>query len=145
MVQETTALSGLEMARSLIGKGRPAGIAETLDFYLTEIEDGSAVCEGVPGAYALNPSGVVHGGYAATMLDTVCGFAVISRLPAGQASATIELKISYHRAMTSETGLIRAEGRIVTMGKRVAFTEARLIDRNGQLYASATSSLLISS
>ena len=75
--------------------------------------------------------------------NSACGCAVHSRLSAGQAYTTLELKVAYHKAITAETGPVRAEGSIVSMGRRVAFAEARLVDEAGRLYASATSSLLV--
>ncbi len=136
-------LTGLEQLLLLMKTGRRPPIAETLDFNLVEVEKGRAVFEGVPGPHALNPIGSVHGGYAATLLDSCCGCATHAALSADQGYTTVELKIAYHRAITLETGLVRAEGKIVTIGKRVAFAEGRLTDAGGRLYASATSTLLV--
>ena len=85
----------------------------------------------------------MHGGYAATLLDSACGCAVHSRLTASQAYTTLELKVAYHKAITKDTRLLRAEGRLLSFGQRVAFAEARLTDARGKLYASATSTLLM--
>jgi uncharacterized protein (TIGR00369 family) len=114
-----------------------------MGFRVAEIEDGRVVFAGTPGEEVYNPIGTVHGGYAATLLDSACGCAVHSRLAAGQGYTTLELKVAYHRAMTSKTGEVFAEGRVVTLGRRAAFAEATLKDANGRLYATATSSLLI--
>lgn len=138
-----TDLTGLEQLQALIASGRRPGIADSLDFSLAEIEAGRAVFEGTPGHHAYNPIGMVHGGYAATLLDSACGCAVHSSLSATQSYTTLELKIAYHKALTSQTGPLRAEGRVLTMGRRVAFAEAKLIDATGRLYASATSTLLV--
>jgi uncharacterized protein (TIGR00369 family) len=100
--------SGLETLRSLIAAGRRPPIAETLDFDLIEVEEGRAVFAGTPGPHAYNPLGVVHGGYAATLLDSACGCAVHASLTAQQAYTALELKIQYHRAITRETGPVRA-------------------------------------
>lgn len=144
LVEElASGLTGLEQLRTLQRLGRKAGIAESLRFGLVEIEEGRAVFEGVPDRHAFNPIGSVHGGYAATLLDSACGCAVHSRLAAGERYTTLELKIAYHKALTAETRLARAEGRVVSMGWRAAFAEARLTDAEGRLYASATSTLLI--
>jgi len=86
---------------------------------------------------------MVHGGYASTLLDSACGCAVHSRLSATQAYTTLELKVSYHRKITADTGLVRAEGRVLSFGRRAAFAEAKLTDAQGRLCASATSTLLI--
>jgi uncharacterized protein (TIGR00369 family) len=136
-------LSGLAQLRALIASGRRPGILVTLDFQLVEVELGKAVFTGTPGSSAYNTIGVVHGGYAAALLDSACGCAVHSRLSESQAYTTLELKIAYHKAMTIETGPVRAEGRVLSMGRRAAFAEATLNDAAGRLYASATSTLLV--
>ena len=101
------------------------------------------VLEATPDLHLYNPIGTVHGGFAATMLDFACGYAVLSKLTPGMRFSTLELKVAYHKAITKDTGPIRAEGTIMTMGRRAAFTDARLVDARGRLYASATSSHLI--
>jgi uncharacterized protein (TIGR00369 family) len=136
-------LDGLEQLRALMASGRKPGILVSLDFDFIEIESGKAVFAGVPGEHAYNPIGTVHGGYAATLLDSACGCAVHSRLTGAQAYTTLELKVAYHKPITRNTGLLRAEGRVVSIGRRAAFAEASLIDSKGRLYASATSTLLI--
>ena len=85
----------------------------------------------------------MHGGYTAALLDSACGCAVHSRLAANQGYTTLELKVAYHKAITRDSGLLRAEGRVVTFGRRAAFAEATLTDANGRLCASATSTLLV--
>jgi len=137
------ALNGLQQLQQLMASGKRPGIGVSLDFTLVEIEAGRAVFEGIPGLHAYNPIGSVHGGYAASLLDSACGCAVHSSLTAQQVYTTLELKIAYHKAMTKETGPVRAEGRILSMGRRVAFSEAKLTDASGRLYASATSTLLV--
>jgi uncharacterized protein (TIGR00369 family) len=136
-------LTGLEQLRALIAGGRRPPIAETLDFDLVEVEEGRAVFRGIPGARSYNPIGSIHGGYAATLLDSACGCAVHSRLSPSQAYTTLELKVAYHRGLTRDTGPVTAEGVVVSFGRRVAFAEAKLLDRDGKLHASATSTLLI--
>ena len=136
-------LDGLSQLRALIASGRRPGIAVTLDFTLIEVEPGFAVFTGTPGAHAYNPIGMVHGGYAATLLDSACGCAVHTRLTAEQAYTTLELKVAFHKAITHATGPLRAEGRVLSMGRRAAFAEGKLVDVEGRLYASATSTLLV--
>jgi uncharacterized protein (TIGR00369 family) len=138
-----TGLSGLDQLRVLLASGRRPGIAVALDFDLAIVEDGRAVFTGTPGEHAYNPIGSVHGGYAATLLDSACGCAVHTRLGAAQTYTTLELKIAYHKALHATIGPIQAEGRVVSLGRRVAFAEARITDTEGRLYASATSTLLI--
>ncbi len=143
LTEDAPGLTGLEQLRSWLSGGRQPAIGETLQFKLVDIEEGVATFEGTPGLHAYNPIGTVHGGYAATLLDSACGVAVHSKLRADQAYTTLELKVSYHRAMTKDTGPVRAVGTVVTMGRRAAFAEARITDAQGRLYATATSSLLV--
>ena len=136
-------LSGLELLRGFItaGKGPPIGV--TLGFTLLEVEPGRAVFAGTPGTNSYNPLGVVHGGWAATLLDSACGCAVHSQLSATQTYTTLELKVAFHKSLTSDTGLLRATGTVLSLGRRVGFAEAKLTDASGRLYASATSTLLV--
>ncbi|AIF48510.1 PaaI family thioesterase [Dyella japonica] len=136
-------LDGLDQLRAFIASGKRPGIGDSLDFDLVEVGDGFAVFEGMPGPHAYNPMGVVHGGYFATLLDSACGCAVHSRLTAQQAYTSLELKVAFHKAMTRDSGRIRAEGRLRSIGRRVAFAEASLLDAEGRLYGSATSTLLV--
>lgn len=136
-------LDGLAQLRALMASGRKPGILTALDFDFVEVESGLAVFSGVPGEKAYNPIGSVHGGYAATLLDSACGCAVHSRLSPTQGYTTLELKVAYHKAINKDSGLLRAEGKVLSMGRRAAFAEARLIDAQGRLYASATSTLLV--
>ncbi len=136
-------LDGLGQLRALMASGRRPGIAVSLQFTLTEVDSGHAVFTGTPGEHAYNPIGTVHGGYAATLLDSACGCAVHTRLSATQAYTTLELKVAYHKPITRDTGPLRAEGRVISFGRRAAFAEAKLVDAEGRLYASATSTLLV--
>jgi uncharacterized protein (TIGR00369 family) len=136
-------LSGLDQLRMLMQQGHRPPIAETLHFDLSEVAEGRAVFTGIPGPFAFNPLGTVHGGYAATMLDSACGCAVHSCLTAKQAYTTLELKVAYHRGMTEATGRVRAIGTVLSIGRRTAFAEAKLIGDDQRLYASATSTLLV--
>jgi len=139
----TTGLTGLEQLRALMAAGTPAPIGVTMGFTLVRIEEGLAVFEGRPGRSVYNPIGSVHGGYAATLLDSACGCAVHSRLTAEQGYTTLELKIAYHRPLSDASGTVRAEGRLLSFGRRAAFAEGKLFDEQGRLCASATSTLLV--
>ena len=99
--------------------------------------------EGTPDRRFHNPIGSVHGGYAATLLDSACGIAVHSQTSADQGYTTLELKVSYHRGLSDKSGRVRAEGRVVSLGRRAAFAEAKLTDEAGRLCATATSTLLV--
>jgi uncharacterized protein (TIGR00369 family) len=135
--------SGIETMRAMMAPGQGPNIGRTLQFDLVEVAEGRVVFAAVPGLHVYNPNQVVHGGFAATLLDSACGCAVHTKLNENQSYTTLELKIAYHRAMTVETGPVRAEGRVVSIGRRVAFAEAKLTDAAGKLYASATSTLLV--
>lgn len=141
--QVAPGLDGLSQLRALIASGRKPGIMQSLDFEFIEVDSGLAVFAGIPSDHAYNPIGSIHGGYAATLLDSACGCAVHSRLSPTQAYTTLELKVAYHKAATRDSGLLRAEGKVLSFGRRAAFSEARLVDAQGRLYASATSTLLI--
>ena len=136
-------LSGFEQLRVMMESDRRPGIGETLNIRLIEVDDGRVVFEATPDIHVYNPLGTVHGGFAATMLDFACGYAVLSKMLPGQSFSTLEIKVAYHKPMTKDTGPVRAEGKIITFGRRAAFTEATLTDLDGRLYASATSSLII--
>jgi uncharacterized protein (TIGR00369 family) len=145
-VNESTAHApdGLEQLRQRFFGDEPfTGIGKTLDFRPVQLEAGRVVFEGHPDERFYNPIGTVHGGYAATLLDSAVGCAVHSRLSAGQGYTTLELKIAYHRALTRESGPVRAEGTVISLGRRAAFAEGKLVDAQGRLCASATSTLLI--
>jgi uncharacterized protein (TIGR00369 family) len=129
--------TGLEQLQTLLASGKGAPIGQTLKFRLVEIAEGHAVFEAEPGIHAYNPIGSVHGGFAATLLDSALGCAVHSRLKADQIHTTLELKVAYHRAITVETGSV------MTMGRRTAYAEGRIVDANDRLLASATSTLLL--
>jgi len=139
-------LSGLEQLRRVFDPNRPdraPGIGKTMGFTVVEIEEGRVVFGGHPDESVYNPIGTVHGGYAATLLDSAVGCAVHSVLKAGQGYTTLELKVAYHRPMTKDTGPVRAEGKVIQAGRRAAFAEGRITDEQGRLYATATSTLLV--
>lgn len=137
------ASADFEGLRQDLRRRAAGGITSTLGIDLVEIGDGRAVFAGTPGREVYNPIGMVHGGYAATLLDSACGCAVHSRLGPGEGYSTLELKVAYHKAITDGTGEVRAEGRVVSLGRRAAFAEATLTDSAGRLLASATSTLLV--
>ncbi len=142
-IADLAKLSGIEQLRIMLKDDRQPPIGRTLGFSLIEVGEGHALFEGTPDERVYNPLGGVHGGYAATLLDSACGIAVHSRLEAGQRYTTLELKVSYLRGMSAATGTVRAEGTVISMGRRVAFAEAKLTDANGRLMATATSTLLV--
>jgi uncharacterized protein (TIGR00369 family) len=136
--------SGLEFLRGIIDGRHPAPpIAETLGFHLTDVEAGRAAFVATPARKHYNPIGSVHGGFAATLLDSCMGCAVHSTLDAGQGYTTLEFKVSLTRGMTDQTGPVRAEGRIIASGRRTATAEGRLTDATGRLLAHATTTCLL--
>lgn len=140
---DVAALSGLQQLQSAIdGKAPIAPISATVGFTLLEAAEGRVLFTGVPTLAVYNPLGTVHGGWIATLLDSACGCAVHSMLKPGQGYTTLELKTVFHRALTAGVP-VRAEGRIVQMGRRAAFSEADLRGEDGRLYASATSTCLV--
>lgn len=137
------ALDGLAQLKAMIPGGLRAPMGQTLGFELVEVEKGRVVFEGKPDRSVYNPLGSVHGGYAATLLDSACGIAAHSTLGPDRGHTTLELKVSYLRALTEDSGTVRATGRVVSSGQRVAFAEAELRDGSGRLCATATSTLLL--
>jgi len=101
------------------------------------------VFHSIPGFRHYNPIGSVHGGYAATLLDSAMGLAVHTALPAGSGYTTLEFKISFIRGMTKDTGPVRTEGRTMNVGRRAATAEARITDAKGRLLAHATTTCLV--
>lgn len=137
-------LSGLEQLKTAFSqKGDFTGIGKTLNFRAVTLEEGFVVFEGHPDKSVYNPIGTVHGGYAATLLDSAMACAVHSQLKAGQAYTTLELKVAYHRAMTEASGPVRAEGKLISLGRKAAFAEGRLVDARGKLCATATTTCLV--
>jgi uncharacterized protein (TIGR00369 family) len=136
--------SGLEAMRAVMRGEHPASpIARTMNFNLIEVEEGRVVFACVPSEIHYNPIGLVHGGLAATLLDSAMGCAVHTTLPAGVAYSTLELKVSYLRAITLETGRVLARGTVLQSGRSAAFAEGRLEDEKGRLLAHATTTCII--
>jgi uncharacterized protein (TIGR00369 family) len=141
---EAKLLSGYELLRRILDGVFPAPpITKVFNFRLSEAEPGRVVFAGKPALDYYNPIGSVHGGFAATLLDSCMGCAVHSTLPAGTGYTTLEIKVSFVRPILENTGPVRAEGKVITMGKRVATAEGRIVDAEGRLYAHGTTTCLI--
>jgi uncharacterized protein (TIGR00369 family) len=137
-------MSGLEFVQGLADGSLPLNtIAETLGYDITQAEAGRVVVTLVPTPAHLNPAGTVHGGLTATLLDSCMGLAIQSTLEKGVGSTTLEFKISLVRAITPETGLIRAEGVVLNCGRRVGTAEGKVTDGKGRLLAHGTTTCLI--
>jgi uncharacterized protein (TIGR00369 family) len=139
------ALTGLEQMRRIAsGEVPPPSMAVLLNFSVVEVEHARAVFDGLPGEEHYNPIGVVHGGYAATLLDSALGCAVHSTLEAGEAYTTLTLETKFVRAVTRDTGRVRAIAEVVHRGRRQATAEARLTAiESGKLLAHATATCMV--
>lgn len=137
-------LPGLEFLQKMVtGELPPPPLASLLNFSIIELREGHAVFAVEPAEYHYNPIGVVHGGLAATLLDSAMGCAIHSTLPAGAGYTTLEIKVNFVRPMTAETGRVRCEAKIIHAGGRTATAEGRVMDEAGKLYAHGTTTCLI--
>ena len=137
-------MPGLDFVRAIFsGKLPEPPIMQTVEPFDCTAEPGVVVIHSVPGFRHYNPIGSVHGGYAATLLDSAMGLAVHSMLPAGTGYTTLEFKISFIRGMTDDTGPVRSEGRTLNVGRRAATAEGRITDAKGRLLAHATTTCLV--
>ena len=142
--EERKEMSGLEFVQGLANRTLPLNtIAKTLGYDVSEAEAGRVVVTITPTDDHLNPSGTVHGGLTATLLDSCMGLAVQSTLEKSEAQTTLEFKISLLRPITPETGPIRAEGVMINRGRRIGTAEGRVTDGNRRLLAHGTTTCLI--
>jgi uncharacterized protein (TIGR00369 family) len=142
--EEIAGKSGLEVMQAMLNGEIPyAAIAKTLDFTLMEVEAGRAMFQGRPLAQHLNPLGTVHGGWAATLLDSALGCSVHTMMPPGRGYTTAELSVNYVRGLTPRVVRVRAEGKVIHCGRQLATAEARLFGPDGTLYAHATTTCLV--
>jgi uncharacterized protein (TIGR00369 family) len=138
------AMAGIDFVRAIFDGRLPAPpIMQSIEPFDSTVEPGVVVMYSTPGFRHYNPIGSVHGGYAATLLDSAMGLAVHSALPAASGYTTLEFKISFIRGMTENTGPVRTEGRILNVGRRAATAEARITDAKGRLLARATTTCLV--
>ncbi len=137
-------LSGLEYLQKIVtGEIPRPPISELMNFGLAELSEGHAVFTVEPAEYHYNPIGVVHGGLAATLLDSAMGCAVHSTLPAGVGYTTLEIKVNYIRPLTTKTGVVRCVAKVIHVGGRTATAEGRVVDAGGKLYAHGTTTCII--
>ncbi len=142
--QAQQTMAGIDYIRALLNGDLPAPpIARLMGFTLVEAEVGRAVFACEPGEYHYNPIGAVHGGLAATLLDSAMGCAIHTTLAAGAGYTTVELHINYLRPLTRDTGTVRCEGKTIHVGRQLATAEARIVDANGKLYAHGTTTCLV--
>lgn len=137
-------MSGLEYMQALRdGSIAAPPIAALMNMELLEVEPGRVVFAVEPAEYHYNPLGIVHGGLAATLVDSAMACAIYSMAPPGIAYTTIELHLNYIRPITDQTGRIRSIGEIIHVGRRLATAQARLVDDQDKLYGHATTTCLI--
>jgi uncharacterized protein (TIGR00369 family) len=137
-------MTGLELMHAIVSGDAPAPpIAELVGFDLVEVGEGHASFSLDPAKRHYHPLGTVHGGIAATLLDSAMGCAVHTTLGEGENYTTLELKVNFVRAITEATGRVVATGSVIHRGGRVATAEARLTDGGGRLLAHGTSTCLI--
>ena len=140
-------MTGLEYMRALVGGeiGAKPPIADTLGMSIPfDLEYGKASFEGEPEDFLMNPIGVIHGGFAATLLDSAMAIAVHTALPKATVYTTAELKINFIRAILPTSGRVRAEGTLIHAGRQLATAEGRLVGvEDGKLYAHGTTTCLI--
>ena len=138
---ELSGMEALEKIRS--GELPPPPIMILMNGRLAKLSEGRVIFEAEPAEYHFNPIGSVHGGYAATMLDTAMACSIHSCLPAGVGYTTLEIKINYVRPLTSNVGIVRCEGTAIHVGGKVATAEGRIVDSAGNLYAHGTTTCLL--
>ena len=137
-------MPGIDFVRAIFDGELPAPpIMQNIEPFDSTAEPGVVVMHSVPGFRHYNPIGSVHGGYAATLLDSAMGLAVHSMLPVGTGYTTLEFKVSFIKGMTKDSGLVRTEGRTLNVGRRAATAEARMTDSKGRLLAHATTTCLV--
>src|ERR1700730_13523877 len=138
-------MSGLEFMKAVVsGKLPPPPIMSTMGITGAEVGEGKAIFRGEAGEYLYNPIGVVHGGFAMTILDSALGCAVHTPLAVGERYTSLETKVNFVRPITAETGAVRCEGVVVHRGGRVATAEGKLTAKNtGKLLAHGTSTCMI--
>jgi uncharacterized protein (TIGR00369 family) len=137
-------MSGLEFLHAMMrGELPPPPISQILGFALVEASEGRAVFATQPAEFHYNPIGVVHGGLAATLLDSAMACAIQTMLPAGVGYTSLDISVNYIRAITRETGSLRCEAEIIHVGKRTGTSQGRLVDVDGRLYAHGTTTCII--
>jgi uncharacterized protein (TIGR00369 family) len=137
-------MTGKELLQAIVdGRIAQPPISRPMSFRLVEVGDGFAAFEGDPSPDLLNPMGSVHGGWALTLIDSAAACACHSLLPAGTSYTTIETKANFSRPIKPDTGRVRAEGRVISRGRQIMSSEARLIAPDGRVLAHGTSTIMV--
>jgi uncharacterized protein (TIGR00369 family) len=143
-VEARRRMSGIEFFRKMLaGDMPPPPMLTLLGIRLSDVEEGRVAFTATCDDRFYNGTGVAHGGFAATLLDTALGCAINSAMPAGRRFTTLELKVNLTRPITKEAGLLRCEASIVHVGGRTATSEGRIVDAHGKLYAHGTTTCII--
>lgn len=143
-IDKVRTMDGMTLFKEMLAGRLPAPpITRAMGIELVEASEGRAVFAYSPTFEHYNPLGSVHGGVAATLLDSAMGCCIHTTLEAGTGYTTLEIKINYVRPMTDKTGPVRAEGKVINLGSRVATSEGRLVDAAGKLLAHGTTTCLI--
>lgn len=136
-------LTGLEQMQLAFKSGRRPPIADTMDIDLDSIEHGKCVFSGVPAEKHLNPIGSIHGGYAATLLDSALGCSIHTTLEPGEKYTTVDLNVKYVRGMSPGMGRVTCTSEVVHKGRKIATAEARLVGEDGKIYAHGNTTCII--
>jgi uncharacterized protein (TIGR00369 family) len=137
-------MTGRQVLDAIVdGRLPQAPISQVLNFWLTEVGDGLAVFEGAPAAHLLNPVGVVHGGWALTLMDSAGACAAHSLLPSGVGYTTLETKGNFSRPIALQTGRVRAEARVVSRGRQIVSAEVHVLDPDRKVLAHGTTTVLV--
>ena len=143
-LKKAASLSGIEYLQAMQrGELPPPPIANTLDMSISLIEEGRVIFTVMPSEFHYNPIGMVHGGLACTLFDSAMGCAIQSTLPVGVNYSTLEIKVNFLKPLTSKTGPVYCEGKVIQVGGRVATAEGRMTDEAGKLYGHATTTCMI--
>jgi len=144
IAQTRHGLSGIDYFRKLLaGEYPPPAMLQLMNIRLVEVDEGRVVFAAEAEERFYNGTGVAHGGFAATLLDSALGCAINSMMPAGKRFTTLELKVNLTRPLTREVGPLRCEAKVVHVGGRTATSEGRITDRNGKLYAHGTTTCIV--
>ncbi len=143
-LEQRNSLSGFDFVKGLVDGRLPLNtMARTLQYDIVDIQNGQVTVSAMPSSEFLNPEGTVHGGFAATLLDSCMGLAIRSMVKKGSGSTTLEFKISMLRPIAADMGVVRAVGTVLTCGRRVGTAEGKLMDGEGKLLAHGTTTCLI--
>ncbi len=143
VIEQHKQMPGLDFLRHQIATGDQSSMAQLFGMRIVEAEDGHSVIEVEPSDKYYNPMGRVHGGFAATVLDSALGTAIMTKMAAGVGYGTVNLSINYVRKIDIGTGVMRAEGRVLHAGRTMFTAEAKLVDSAGKLYAHGNGTFLI--